>query len=45
MSDTIVYSIIIPIMPFRLEKMGYHHISSRLGWLLFAYVCYSFLRS
>ncbi|KAF9646088.1 MFS general substrate transporter [Thelephora ganbajun] len=37
MSDTLVYSIIIPIIPFRLQGLRYHHISSRLGWLLFAY--------
>lgn len=41
MSDTLVYSIIIPIIPFKLEQMGYRKVSGRVGWLLFAYVCYS----
>jgi len=43
MSDTVVYSIVIPVMPFQLKQMGYHNISGRLGWLLFAYVYLSFL--
>lgn len=37
MSDTLVYSIIIPIIPFKLEQMGYKKVSGRIGWLLFAY--------
>lgn len=37
MSDSLVYSIIIPIIPFKLEQMGYRNISGRVGWLLFAY--------
>ena len=45
MCDTIVYSTIIPVMPFQLKRMGYHDIPSLLGWLLFAYVCYSSLLS
>ncbi|TFK76705.1 MFS general substrate transporter [Pluteus cervinus] len=36
-TDLIVYSIIIPVMPFRLEHLHYHHISSLTGWLIFAY--------
>lgn len=43
LADTMVYSIIIPVMPFQLKELGYHEISGRLGWLLFAYVCFSFL--
>jgi DHA1 family solute carrier family 18 vesicular amine transporter 1/2 len=39
MSDTIVYSLVIPVMPFKLKQMGYEKISSDVGWLLFAYVC------
>lgn len=33
-----VYSIVIPVLPFHLEKLGYTGISARLGWILFAYV-------
>lgn len=39
----IVYSIIIPVMPFQLERLGYQHVSSLAGWLLFAYVSLFFL--
>ena len=28
-----------------LTQMGYQDVSGRLGWLLFAYVCFSFLHS
>lgn len=37
MTDTIVYSIIIPIMPFKLHQMGFENVSGRVGWLLFAF--------
>ncbi|KAF8887788.1 major facilitator superfamily domain-containing protein [Infundibulicybe gibba] len=36
-TDTMIYSILIPVMPFQLEKLGYSAISSRVGWLLFLY--------
>ena len=45
MTDNIGYSIIIPTMPFHLERLSYHNVSSRLGWLLFAYVCRLSLQS
>ncbi|ESK85878.1 mfs amine [Moniliophthora roreri MCA 2997] len=35
--DLLVYSIIVPVMPFQLEKLGYDSISSLTGWLLFSY--------
>ncbi|KAG7100054.1 hypothetical protein E1B28_001839 [Marasmius oreades] len=35
--DILVYSIIVPVIPFRLEKLGYDNVSSRAGWLLFSY--------
>ncbi|EAU92977.2 hypothetical protein CC1G_03764 [Coprinopsis cinerea okayama7 len=35
--DLLVYSIIIPVVPFQLDKLGYENISSLAGWLLFAY--------
>ncbi|TEB33405.1 MFS general substrate transporter [Coprinellus micaceus] len=36
--DLLVYSIIIPVIPFQLEKLGYEGVSGLAGWLLFAYV-------
>ncbi len=35
--DLLVYSIIIPVIPFQLEKLGYSNISALTGWLLFCY--------
>jgi hypothetical protein len=37
-TDLLVYSIIIPVMPFQLERLGYHNVSALTGWLLCAYV-------
>lgn len=37
-TDLLVYSIIIPVVPFRLEHLGYSNVSVLMGWLLFAYV-------
>ncbi len=36
--DLTVYSIIIPVMPFQLERLGYTDVSSLTGWLLFSFV-------
>ncbi|KAJ7226014.1 MFS general substrate transporter [Mycena pura] len=36
-TDLLVYSMIIPVMPFQLEWLGYHSVSALTGWLLFAY--------
>ncbi|KAF9015431.1 MFS general substrate transporter [Cyathus striatus] len=36
-TDLLVYSIIIPVMPFHLEALGYNDVPSLAGWLLFAY--------
>ncbi|KAL4265133.1 Major Facilitator Superfamily Vesicular Transporter [Pleurotus pulmonarius] len=36
-TDLLVYSIVIPVMPFHLESLGYANVSSLTGWLLFAY--------
>ena len=36
-TDLLVYSIIIPVIPFQLEKLGYSDISALTGWLLFCY--------
>jgi DHA1 family solute carrier family 18 vesicular amine transporter 1/2 len=37
-TDMLVYSVVIPVFPFQLERLGYSHVSSLVGWLLFAYV-------
>ncbi|EGO02763.1 hypothetical protein SERLA73DRAFT_176125 [Serpula lacrymans var. lacrymans S7.3] len=36
-TDLLVYSIIIPVLPFQLEHLGYHQVSALTGWLLCAY--------
>ncbi|KAG1769646.1 major facilitator superfamily domain-containing protein [Suillus occidentalis] len=36
-TDLLVYSIIIPVLPFQLERLSYHKVSSLTGWLLCAY--------
>ncbi|KAH7929365.1 MFS general substrate transporter [Leucogyrophana mollusca] len=36
-TDLLVYSIIIPVIPFQLEHLGRHDVSSLTGWLLCAY--------
>ncbi|KAF8213784.1 major facilitator superfamily domain-containing protein [Mycena galopus ATCC 62051] len=36
-TDLLVYSIIIPVMPFQLQRLGYQGVSALTGWLLFAY--------
>ncbi|KAF7967037.1 hypothetical protein HWV62_35996 [Athelia sp. TMB] len=36
-TDLLIYSIVIPVLPFRLESLGYTKVSSLTGWLLFAY--------
>lgn len=38
MTDLTAYSIIIPVVPFQLEKLGYSSVSTLTAWLLFAYV-------
>jgi hypothetical protein len=36
-TDLFAYAVIIPVIPFRLESLGYTDASARTGWLLFAY--------
>ncbi|KAF7319900.1 MFS domain-containing protein [Mycena kentingensis (nom. inval.)] len=36
-TDLLIYTIIVPVVPFQLEALGYDSISARAGWLLFAY--------
>jgi hypothetical protein len=37
-TDFLIYSIIIPVMPFHLQALGYTDVSALVGYLLFAYV-------
>ncbi|KLO05711.1 MFS general substrate transporter [Schizopora paradoxa] len=37
-TDLTVYSIIIPVIPFQLQHLGYHSVSSLTAWLLFSFV-------
>jgi hypothetical protein len=37
-TDFLIYSIIIPVIPFHLQALGYSDVSSLVGYLLFAYV-------
>nr|GAT57538.1 predicted protein [Mycena chlorophos] len=36
-TDLLVYSIVLPVVPFRLETLGYTSVSALTGWLLFAF--------
>ncbi|EJF58463.1 MFS general substrate transporter [Dichomitus squalens LYAD-421 SS1] len=36
-TDILVYSMIVPVLPFRLQDLGYADVSGLVGWLLFAY--------
>jgi len=36
-TDIFFYTIAIPVVPFRLEALGYKNPSSLTGWLLFAF--------
>ncbi|KZW02154.1 MFS general substrate transporter [Exidia glandulosa HHB12029] len=35
--DMLVYAIAIPVVPFRLQQLGYDEVSSKTGWLLFSF--------
>lgn len=37
----LVYAIVIPVFPFRLQALGYQGVSGLVGWLLFAFVSIS----
>ncbi|KAI0307480.1 MFS general substrate transporter [Multifurca ochricompacta] len=36
-TDFLIYSLIIPVMPFHLQQLGFSEISTLVGYLLFAY--------
>ncbi|KAK4052951.1 hypothetical protein OIO90_004075 [Microbotryomycetes sp. JL221] len=35
--DTAGYGLVVPVIPYRLQELGYDSISSRTGWLVAAY--------
>lgn len=37
-TDLIVYTLIIPVIPYRLETLGYTGIGAKVSWLLVAFV-------
>ncbi|KAL1744708.1 major facilitator superfamily domain-containing protein [Schizophyllum fasciatum] len=36
-TDLLIYTIVIPVLPFQLQELGYSGVSGLVGWLLFAY--------
>jgi hypothetical protein len=38
MTDVLVYSVIIPVLPFQLRSLGYSGVPKLGGWVAFAYV-------
>ncbi|WVN87705.1 uncharacterized protein L203_102893 [Cryptococcus depauperatus CBS 7841] len=36
-TDILTYAIVVPVLPFRLQDMGYHNVSALTSWLLLAY--------
>ncbi|OCF34316.1 hypothetical protein I316_03830 [Kwoniella heveanensis BCC8398] len=37
MTDILTYTIVVPVLPYRLQALGYTNISALTSWLLFAY--------
>jgi hypothetical protein len=37
-TDLLIYSLVVPVVPFQLESLGYTGVSNLVGWLLFAFV-------
>ncbi|WVF68416.1 hypothetical protein IAT40_003181 [Kwoniella sp. CBS 6097] len=37
MTDILTYTIVVPVLPYRLQSLGYTNISALTSWLLFAY--------
>ena len=37
-----IYSVIVPVIPYQLDYLGYGAISARTSWLLFSFVCIPF---
>ncbi|OXG80543.1 hypothetical protein C348_03667 [Cryptococcus neoformans Gb118] len=36
-TDILTYTIVVPVLPYRLQAMGYSNVSALTSWLLFAY--------
>ncbi|ORY34786.1 major facilitator superfamily domain-containing protein [Naematelia encephala] len=36
-TDALTYNIVVPVLPYRLEALGYSNISSLTSWLFFSY--------
>ncbi|WVR08153.1 hypothetical protein IAU60_005199 [Kwoniella sp. DSM 27419] len=36
-TDILTYTIVVPVLPYRLQALGYDNISALTSWLLFAY--------
>ncbi|ORX37801.1 major facilitator superfamily domain-containing protein [Kockovaella imperatae] len=36
-SDALTYQIIVPVLPYRLQSLGYTNVSEKVSWLAFAY--------
>ncbi|ODO00821.1 hypothetical protein L198_03148 [Cryptococcus wingfieldii CBS 7118] len=36
-TDILTYTIVVPVLPYRLQEMGYTNVSGLTAWLLFAY--------
>jgi hypothetical protein len=39
LTDLLVYSLIIPVIPYQLAALGYDGIGAKISWLLVAFVC------
>ena len=37
-TDLLVYSLIVPVLPFQLERLKYSGVSGLVGWILLSYV-------
>ncbi|WWC95471.1 hypothetical protein V866_002335 [Kwoniella sp. B9012] len=37
MTEALCYMVGVPVIPFRLEDLGYEHISTKASWFLFSY--------
>ncbi|WVQ95955.1 hypothetical protein IAU59_003054 [Kwoniella sp. CBS 9459] len=37
LTDILTYTIVVPVLPYRLQSLGYKNISALTSWLLFAY--------
>ncbi|KAK8849598.1 hypothetical protein IAR55_004933 [Kwoniella newhampshirensis] len=38
-TDVLTYTIVVPVLPYRLQALNYTNVSALTSWLLFAYSC------